>query len=146
MEKTDKKYLMVIVIVIIMFVAKYENEKEEYKSPELVSTINSMNHEYCSIIVHNKQILEKTQLALFLIELCGENNFDNIKFATDVRGYPSGVSLSVYLTENDFVTGNQYMNVRYEMIECRKDCNIKDDSENYQLYIDGKLVENYDLI
>lgn len=144
MKRIDKKYLIVIIVVIIVLVAKCE--KEEYKPPELVSTINSMNHEYCSIIVHAKPIFEKTKLALFLIELCRENNFDNIKFATDVRGYPSGVSLSVYLTDNDFITGNQYMNVRYEMIEDRKDSNIKNDPKNYQLYIDGKLIENYDLI
>ena len=138
------KWYIVLAIAAVVFLIKVT--ESEHRKPELVCTINSMNHEYCSIIIHDKPIFEKTKLALFLIELCRENNFDNIKFATDVRGYPSGVSLSVYLTDNDFITGNQYMDVRYEMIENRKDSNIKNDPENYQLYIDGKLIENYDLI
>lgn len=52
--------------------------------------------------------------------------------------YPSSLSLSVYLTEKDFEIGNQYMSVRYEMIEYIKSSNIKDDMENYKLYIDNQ--------
>ena len=138
MKKVHKKYLIVIVI-IFAFVARFH--KGEYKNPELVCTIKSMSREYCSIIVHKNRLMEKTELALFLVELCRENNFDNIKFSIDVRGYPSSLSLNVYLTEKDFQIGNQYMNVRYEMIECRKDSNIKDNPENYQIYIDDEFYK-----
>ena len=99
-----------------------------------------MNHEYCSVIVHKKYVEDKIELALFLVELCKENAFDNIKFATDVRGYPSEVWLNVYLTEKDFKKGNKYMNVRYEMKVYKKDSNIRDNSENYQLYIDNVKI------
>ena len=53
------------------------------------------------------------------------------------------LSLNVYLTEKDFKSGKQYMNVRYEMIDLNKKSNIKDDMENYQLYIDDELIEEY---
>lgn len=78
---------------------------------------------------------------MFLVELCKENSFDNIKFATDVRGYPSGGFLSVYLVEKDFEVGNWYMNVRYEMVEYRKGSNIRYGAGNYCMFIDGELAE-----
>lgn len=110
--KKLNKWFIVLIAVAGALIADYR--KNEYRNPELVSAINSMNREYCSIIIHKKYVRDKVELALLLIELCKENAFDNIKFATDVRGYPSSLSLSVYLTENDLETGNQYMNVRYE--------------------------------
>lgn len=129
-----------VILTIIAVVLAIRIKKYEHKNPELVSTINSMNHEYCSVIVHKKYVEDKIELALFLVELCKENAFDNIKFATDVRGYPSEVWLNVYLTEKDFKKGNKYMNVRYEMKVYKKDSNIRDNSENYQLYIDNVKI------
>lgn len=132
------KWIIFLIVIAVVFITDYREDKST--NPELVSTINSMNHEYCNIIVHKRFVQDKVELAVFLIELCKENAFDKIKFATDVRGYPSSVSLDVYLTEKDFKIGNQYMNVRYEMIEYRKDSNIRDNSENYQIYIDNELI------
>ena len=137
--KKFNKWAAVLVVIIGVLIANYR--KYEYKNPELIFAINSMNREYCSIVIHKKFVRDKVELALVLIELCRENAFENIKFATDVRGYPSSLSLSVYLTDKDFETGNQYMNIRYEMIECNQSSNIKDNLENYQLYIDNELIE-----
>lgn len=130
-----------IVISVMFGILAVGHRQYGYRNPELMSTISSMNHEYCSVVIHKKHVQDKIQLALFLVETCKENAFENIKFATDVRGYPSGLSLSVYLTEKDFEDGNQYMNVRYEMIEYRQNSNIKDNPKNYQLYIDNELIE-----
>ena len=139
--KKFNKWAAVLVVIIGALIVNYR--KYEYNNPELISAINSMNREYCSIVIHKKFVHDKVELALVLLELCRENAFENIKFATDVRGYPSSLSLSVYLTDKDFETGNQYMNIRYEMIECNQSSNIKDNIENYQLYIDNELIETY---
>ena len=128
----------------IVGVSIIDFKQYEYQTPELVSTINSMNREYCSVILHKRYVSDKVELALFLIELCKENAFDNIKFATDVRCYPSSLSLSVYLTKKDFENGNQYMNVRYEMKNDRTGGNIKDEVSNYQLYFDNELIEMHE--
>lgn len=98
--KKISKWFVVLIAIAGALIADYK--KNEYQNLEMVSTINSMNREYCSIIVHKRYVRDKVELALLLIELCKENAFDNIKFATDVRGYPSSLSLSVYLTEKDF--------------------------------------------
>lgn len=79
-------------------------------------------------------VLNKVELETFIIECCREYSFENIKFATDIRGYPSGLSVAVYLTEKDFEKGRQYINIRFEMIGCNQSSNIKDNMENYQIY------------
>ena len=140
--KKLNKWATVLVVSIGILIVNYR--KYEYRNPELISTINSMNREYCSIVIHKKIVRDKVELALVLIELCRENTFENIKFATDVRGYPSSLSLSVYLTETDFERGKQYMNIRYEMMECNQSSNIKDNIENYQLYIDNERICIYE--
>lgn len=132
--KKLNKWFAVLIVIAGTLIADYR--KNEYKKPELISTINSMNHEYCSIVIHKKYVQDKVELALVLIELCRENAFENIKFATDVRGYPSELSLSVYLTKNDFEMGNQYMSVRCEMLEYSKSSNIRDNMDNYQLCVE----------
>ena len=141
MKRIKKWFIM---LTIITGVSIIDLKKYEYKTPELVSTINSMNREYCSIILHKKHVSDKVELAVVLIDLCKENAFDNIKFATDVRGYPSSLSLNVYLTKKDFENGKQYMNVRYEMINYSKTGDIRDEITNYQLYIDNELIEMAD--
>ena len=139
-----KRYFRLIILnCLIMCAFINAHEKNTYQNVELISTINSMNREYCSIIIHSPKVKDKVELALVLIDSCRENSFNNIKFATDIRGYPSSLSLNVYLTEKDFKSGEQYMNVRYEMIDLNKKSNIKDNMENYQLYIDDELIEEY---
>ena len=139
-----KRYFRLIILnCLIMCAFINAHEKNTYQNVELISTINSMNREYCSIIIHSPKVKNKVELALVLIDSCRDNSFNNIKFATDIRGYPSSLSLNVYLTEKDFKSGKQYMNVRYEMIDLNKKSNIKDDMENYQLYIDDELIEEY---
>lgn len=139
-----KRYFRLIILnCLIMCAFINAHEKNTYQNVELISTINSMNREYCSIIIHSPKVKNKMELALVLIDSCRENSFNNIKFATDIRGCPSSLSLNVYLTEKDFKSGKQYMNVRYEMIDLNKKSNIKDDMENYQLYIDDELIEEY---
>lgn len=110
--------------------------------PDMVSTISSMNYEYCAIIAYRDQIPDKIEFARKLIEMCRENEYETIKFATDVRGYPSGLYLNVYLTQKDFENGKIYMKIKYVTQEYDQNSNIKDDIEKYQLYIDNNLVSN----
>lgn len=72
--------------------------------------------------------------------MCRENKFTTIKFATDVRGYPSGMYLNVYLTMEDFENGKIYMKIKFIQKEYNQSSNIKDDTKNYELYIDNNLI------
>ena len=141
MRKKNKGFAVMIIILGSLIIGC---NKYECKKPKLVSSISSMNHEYCTIIIYKRSVQNKIELVRLLVEMCKDNDFENIKFATDVRGYPSCLSLSVYLTEKDFQKGKQYVNIRYEMIKYIKSSNIRDNPENYQLYIDNELIQIYE--
>ena len=102
--KISNKALIIFCIFLVLVIDG--NRKGIHQNPELVSTINCMNCEYCNIIVYKKGSPDRMKLALLLIEFCKENKFDNIKFATDVRDYPSNLYLNVYLTEKDLKMEN----------------------------------------
>lgn len=127
-------------VLIAISALSADNMDYENRKPDMVSTISSMNFEYCSIIAYRNQIPDKIAFARKLIEVCRENGYETIKFATDVRGYPSGLYLNVYLTKKDFENGNIYMKVKCIEEKYDENSNIKDDMENFQLYIDDNLI------
>lgn len=139
MKRIGKLVACVLIVISVLSADIMDYGK---KQPDMVSTISSMNYEYCSIIAYRNQIPDKIAFARKLIEMCRENGYETIKFATDVRGYPSGLYLSVYLTQKDFENGNIYMKIKYVTRECAQNSNIKDNVEKYQLYIDNDLVSN----
>lgn len=133
---------LVACVLIAISALSADNMDYENRQPDMVSTISSMNCEYCAIIAYRNQIPDKIAFARKLIEMCRENGYETIKFATDVRGYPSGLYLNVYLTKKDFENGNIYMKIKYITKTYNQNSNIKDDMEKYQLYIDNNLVSN----
>lgn len=139
MKRIDK---LVACVLIAISALSADNMDYENRQPDMVSTISSMNYEYCAIIAYRNQIPDKIAFARKLIEMCRENGYETIKFATDVRGYPSGLYLSVYLTKKDFENGKIYMKIKYITKTYNQNSNIKDDMEKYQLYIDNNLVSN----
>lgn len=133
---------LVACVLIAISALSADNMDYENRQPDMGSTISSMNYEYCAIIAYRNQIPDKIAFARKLIEMCRENGYETIKFATDVRGYPSGLYLSVYLTKKDFENGKIYMKIKYITKTYNQNSNIKDDMEKYQLYIDNNLVSN----
>ncbi len=139
MKRIGKLFASVLIAVSALS-ADYSNYGN--MQPDMVSTISSMNYEYCAIIAYRDQIPDKIEFARKLVEMCRENAYKTIKFATDVRGYPLGLYLNVYLTPEDLENGKIYMKIKYVTQEYDQNSNIKDDIEKYQLYIDNNLVSN----
>ena len=66
-----KRYFRLIILnCLIMCAFINAHEKNTYQNVELISTINSMNREYCSIIIHSPKVKNKMELALVLIDSC----------------------------------------------------------------------------
>lgn len=137
MSRMSRLFVIVLMTVGVL-AAGYQKDKNV--KPDMVSTINSMNYEYCSIIANRDDIPDKVEFALELIEMCRKNEYETIKFATDVRGFPAGLIMSVYLTQEDMENGKLYMKIKYVAEEYDGNSNIKDDYEEYQLYVDDVLV------
>lgn len=139
MKRISKLLAGALIAVSALSVADLDARKVQ---PDMVSTISSMNCEYCSIIAYRNKIPDKIEFARKLIKMCRENDYETVKFATDVRGYPSDLYLNVYLTKKDFENGKIYMKIKYVPQECAQNSNIKDNIEKYQLYIDNDLISD----
>ena len=137
------RLFVIILMTVGVLAAGYQKDKNV--KPDMVSTINSMNYEYCSIIANRDDIPDKVEFALELIEMCRKNEYETIKFATDVRGFPAGLIMSVYLTQEDMENGKLYMKIKYVIEDEEKDRNIKDDYEKYNLYVDDVLAVTVNL-
>lgn len=73
--------------------------------------------------------------------MCRENSFHSIRFSTDINGYPSGLCITVYLTRKDPEKGGPVCEIELRMEEYTAGCDIKNDVEQFHLYLDGKEIE-----
>lgn len=64
----------------------------------------------------------------------------SIKFSTDV-GYPVSLDMRVYLWKDEMEDSDPVMTVEYKTKDWNSDYDIVHDSEMYELYVDGELVE-----
>lgn len=138
-EKRKNRINLRVILIILLVGIIYTGCRN--KKPDMVSTINSMNYEYCSVIAYEYSWVDKEQLANRLIEMCKENSFKSIKFATDVRGYPTGIYMNVYLNRWNFKRGEIFMKIKYLPENNNWIGNIRDYSGNYVLNIDGDIME-----
>ena len=69
-----------------------------------------------------------------------EKFFYSIKFSTD-RGYATSLGMNIYLWKEDIEDGASVMTVEYRPVEYGKDYDVVNNPDKFQLYIDGKEVE-----
>ena len=86
---------------------KYKQWQEEHSGiPDIASCI-SVNHDhYLTVIANTEKIEDKERFARQVIYMCQQDSFRSIRFSTDVYGYPSKLSITVYLNRRD-IEGNE---------------------------------------
>lgn len=110
--------------------------KEELNGiADCVNSFESNNFYNLSIIANRKEIDNKEEFALQLIEQVRNNDFHKIQFSYDVKGFPIGLEMRVYLTEEDKANGNLFMCVRFTQENIINEYNIVDDYEKFNLEI-----------
>lgn len=133
MIKKIKLSILIIFLVIIIFL-QFNREAECVISNSFTSA-----NEYSEdiIIVANKiVIMDKKEFAEKMIQKCIDNDFKNVLFSYDLRGYPSELHATVYV--NDFFRLWNMTDFRFDYVAVDKtkfNYNIKDDSEKYELKI-----------
>ena len=66
-------------------------------------------------------------------------------FSTD-RGYATSLDMNIYLWKEDIEDGESVMTAEYRPVEYGKDYDVVNHPDKFQLYIDGKEVEELSLI
>lgn len=75
-----------------------------------------------------------------LLQMYKENSFHSTKFSTD-RGYATSLDMNIYLWEEDIEDGESVMTAKYRPVEYGKEYDVVNNPDKFQLYIDGKNVE-----
>ena len=75
-----------------------------------------------------------------LLQMYKENSFHSTKFSTD-RGYATSLDMNIYLWKEDIEDGESVMTAKYRPVEYGKDYDVVNNPDKFQLYIDGKNVE-----
>ena len=119
-----------------------EEWNESYSGiPDAVSSVSSGGRQYLKVVANSDRIDDKEAFARKVIQMCRENSFHSIRFSTDINGYPSGLSITVYLKRKDLENGRPVCEIEFRTEEYMEDCNIKDDVEQFHLYLDGEEIK-----
>jgi hypothetical protein len=147
MNKQKRFFRAILLILGVAGIFHYcmedSEEWEESHSgiPDAVSSMSSNNRQYLKVVANSDRIDDKEAFARKVIQMCQENSFHTIRFSTDVNGYPSGLSITVYLNRKDLEKGRQVCEIEFRTEEYMEDCNIKDDVEQFHLYLDGEEIK-----
>lgn len=128
-----KKILIILLCTLLLCACR----KEELNGiADCVNSFESENFYHLSIIANQEEINDKEEYALHLIEKVINNDFHTILFSYDIKGFPQGVEMNVYLTEEDKQNGNLFMTVRFTQEDrIKNNYNIADDYDKFNLEI-----------
>lgn len=88
------------------------------------------------VIIANKLWINKQKFAEEMIQRCIDNDFHEVLFSYDVRGYPNELHLTIYNDNFKYRRNKIEFQVNYEQIEGDiYEYNIKDNPEKFKLTI-----------
>ena len=107
--------------------------------PDAVSSRNLGRECFLTVVANRDEIEDKEEFARTVVEMCIENSFESMCFSTDQEGYPSRLEIEVYRRKSEAGRGEPVCLIRFE--PTAEECNIKDDTEQYRLYVDGREIK-----
>lgn len=108
--------------------------------PDVINSIRSGNDERLTVVANRDEIEDKEEFARMLVNMCQENSFKTIKFSTDF-GYATKLNMRVYLWRDEIEGNEPVMTVDFEPIDWKQEYDIVNNPEEFELYVDGELVE-----
>jgi len=126
---------VLVTLICVMLLCGCSCKEELSGIADCVNSFNSNEYYYLSIIANQEEIDNKEEYALQLIEKVKNNDFKTIMFSYDVGGYPIGLEMNVYLTEEDKKNGDLFMCVRFTQENSVNGYNIVDDYDKFTLEI-----------
>lgn len=149
--RSGRKLSYLLVLMALVSSIWYGKEKylewEEIHSgiPDAVSNMSINNEYYLKVVANSSQIEDKEALAREIIRMCQDNSFRSIYFSTDLNGYPSELNISVFLNQRGLERGEPVFEIEFSTDDFRGQYDIKNDTEQYHLYLDGKEIDFFDV-
>lgn len=131
----------ILVLLLLSIIGCEKNSMNDRKSieklPDCVASYE-VNGEYNLIIIANKnKITDKELFAKQVIEMICGNDFRSMLFSYDMSGYPLGVEMKVYLSEDVWKNQHEepYMYITFKQENRIDGYNIVEDYDKFQLEI-----------
>lgn len=131
---------VIVLLIMMRYLEKIETTDVRQEEPDVVSSISMKRDQYLTVVANRDEIENKEELAKLLIQMCKENSFHTIKFSTD-KGYATSLHMRVYLWRDKIEGYDPVMTVEFEPAEYGQGYDIVHDSEQFDLFVDGKLCE-----
>lgn len=138
-----KKILMLLLAAVTALLVACSGADENAHvpgEPDVINSIRSNNDERLVVIANRDEIEDKVEFAKLLVKMCQENSFKTIKFSTDF-GYATSLEMRVYLWRDEVEGNDPVMTVDFEPIDWSKGYDIVNNPEEFELYVDGELIE-----
>lgn len=143
--------LILGVVVMIPHTTKgYEKEQQEncFETqngiPDIANSTTFGADHRLTVVANSDRIEGKEEFARTVIHMCIDNSFHSVRFSTDIRGYPTGLDISVYMNRKDIEERKEPVHrIEFRTDDFSKGYNIKDNTEKFTLYLDGKEIEFY---
>ena len=130
-----KNKIIVVSILVICLLCSCDEQKEYTGEMDVTSSRSTLAsdgyREDITVVVDVEKIVDYEDCAWTIIDHYIANDFKNIKFSFDIKGYPYKFSADVYVVENDDpIFRMNYIAGSYQY-------NIKDNPERYTLEIEN---------
>lgn len=133
-------------IVLTSCGTKEDTQEQEELSgiPDVVgSTVFDTDYNL-TVVANSDKIEDKEEFARTVVHMCQDNSFRSVKFSTDIRGYPTELNISVFLSRKDVEERKEPVyKIKFATDDFTKGYNIKEKPDKFKLYLDGKEIEFY---
>ena len=136
------KKRIIAVILIIAAGSIYGKSESGHKEgePDVVGTFSVNRDENSTVVANRGHIGDKEAFAIYRFQMYQVVSLYSTKFSTD-RGYATSLDMNIYLWKEDIEDGESVMTAEYRPVEYGKDYDVVNHPDKFQLYIDGKEVE-----
>lgn len=136
-----KKIMVVLLIIMAVVLGVYSYQSGEAKEMDCVNSMINSYGNGCdarlSIVLNQKDVEDKLDIAKEIIKKCEENSFQTIKFSYDMR-IPNELKIYVYCTHEDFEEGNEAFSFTYshDGTGDPDEFNILEDKDHFTITLD----------
>lgn len=144
--KRKKLFLCILGIwgIVLTSCGTKEDKQQNTGMPDVVNSVISGADQHLTVVANSGRIEDEEEFARTVVHMCIDNSFHSVRFSTDIRGYPSSLDIDVFLNCEDVEERKEPIcKVIFKTDSFNEDYDIKNHTEKFHLYLDGKEIEFY---
>lgn len=144
--KRKKLFLCILGIlgIVLTSCGTKEDKQQNTGIPDVVNSVISGTDYNLTVVANSNEIEDTEEFARTVVHMCQDNSFRSIRFSTDIRSYPTGLDISVYMNRKDVEEKKEpAYRIEFKTDDFSEGCNIKENPDRFTLYLDGKEIAFY---